>query len=163
MYSPATNLVYSRLNAHPLFNQIILKVGEKELKVLTQSSKGEQLGSEKINQISPRQFFSEAQLNIAALSIFLATALHQRWSGFNTIIIDDPVQNMDDFNVYAFLDLVRGLIMNGHQFILTTCNRDLYKLILVKFRDLNEVNRNRFKAYRLKGVYAEGPELIRDY
>jgi len=163
MYSPATNLVYSRLNAHPLFNQIILKVGEKELKVLAQSSKGEQLGSEKINQISPRQFFSEAQLNIAALSIFLATALHQRWSGFNTIIIDDPVQNMDDFNVYAFLDLVRGLIMNGRQFILTTCNRDLYKLMLVKFRDLNEANRNRFKAYRLKGIYAEGPELIRDY
>ena len=162
MYSPATNLVYSRLNAHPLFNQIILKVGEKELKVLAQSSKGEQLRFEKTNQISPRQFFSEAQLNIAALSIFLATALHQKWSGFNTIIIDDPVQNMDDFNVYAFLDLVRGLIMNGHQFILTTCNRDLYKLMLVKFRDLNEANRNRFKAYRLKGIYAEGPELIRD-
>ena len=162
MYSPATNLVYSRLNAHPLFNQIILKVGEKELKVLAQLSKCEQLSFEKINQISPRQFFSEAQLNIAALSIFLATALHQKWSGFNTIIIDDPVQNMDDFNVYAFLDLVRGLIMNGHQFILTTCNRDLYKLMLVKFRDLNEANRNQFKAYRLKGIYPEGPELIRD-
>jgi exonuclease SbcC len=89
--------------------------------------------------------------------------LHQKWSGFNTIIIDDPVQNMDDFNVYAFLDLIRGLIMNGrHQFILTTCNRDLYKLMLVKFRDLNKVNRNRFKAYRLKGIYVEGPELIKD-
>ena len=162
MYSPAANLVYSRLNAHPLFNQIILKVDENKLKVLAQSSKGEQLTSEKINQISPRQFFSEAQLNIATLSIFLATALHQKWSGFNTIIIDDPVQNMDDFNIYAFLDLIRGLIMNGHQFILTTCNRDLYKLMLVKFRDLNEANRNRFKAYRLKGIYAEGPELIKD-
>jgi DNA repair exonuclease SbcCD ATPase subunit len=162
MYSPAVNLVYSRLNAHPLFNQIILKVGENELKVLAQSSKSEQLTSEKTSQISPKQFFSEAQLNIAALSIFLATALHQKWSGFNTIIIDDPVQNMDDFNVYAFLDLVRGLIMNGHQFIITTCNRDLYKLMLVKFRDLNEANRNRFKAYRLKGIYAEGPELIKD-
>jgi len=162
MYSPTANLVYSRLNTHPLFNQIILKVGENELKVLAQSSESEQLTSEKTSQISPRQFFSEAQLNIAALSIFLATALHQKWSGFNTIIIDDPVQNMDDFNVYAFLDLVRGLIMNGHQFILTTCNRDLYKLMLVKFRDLNEANQNRFKAYRLKGIYAEGPELIRD-
>ena len=162
MYSPAANLVYSRLNAHPLFNQIILKVDENKLKVLAQSSKGEQLTSEKINQVSPRQFFSEAQLNIATLSIFLATALHQKWSVFNTIIIDDPVQNMDDFNVYAFLDLVRGLIINGHQFILTTCNRDLYKLMLVKFRDLNEANRNQFKAYRLKGIYAEGPELIRD-
>jgi len=163
MYSPAANLVYARLNAHPLFNQIILKVGENELKVLAQSSKSDQSTSEKTNQISPRQFFSEAQLNIAALSIFLATALHQKWSAFNTIIIDDPIQNMDDFNVYAFLDLIRGLIMNGrHQFILTTCNRDLYKLMLVKFRDLNKVNRNRFKAYRLKGIYAEGPELIKD-
>lgn len=163
MYSPAANVIYSRLNAHPLFNQIILKVGENKLKVLAQSSKGEQLTSEKTNQISPIQFFSEAQLNIAALSIFLATALNQKWSGFNTVIIDDPVQNMDDFNVYAFLDLVRGLIMNGHQFILTTCNRDLYKLMLVKFRDLNKANRNRFKAYRLKGIYIEGPELIKDY
>jgi len=162
MYSPAANLIYSRLNAHPLFNQLILKVGEDALRILAQSSKGEHMASENTNQISPRQFFSEAQLNIAALSIFLATALHQKWSSFNTIIIDDPVQNMDDFNVYAFLDLVRGLIMNGHQFILTTCNRNLYKLILFKFRDLNEANLNRFKAYRLKGIYAEGPELIRD-
>gem|GEM_PF-3239548 len=162
MYSPAANLVYSRLNAHPLFNQIILKISENELKVLAQSSKGKQSTSEKINQISPTQFFSEAQLNIAALSIFLATALHQKWSGFSTIIIDDPVQNMDDFNVYAFLDLIRGLIMNGHQFILTTCNRDLYKLMLLKFRALSETSGHRFKAYRLKGIYAEGPELIKD-
>jgi len=162
MYSPAANLVYSRLNAHPLFNQIVLEVGTNELKILAQSSKRESLAFHDISQISPRQFFSEAQLNIAALSIFLATALHQKWSGFNTILIDDPVQNMDDFNVYAFLDLIRGLIMNGHQFILTTCNRDLYKLMLVKFRDLNRANFNLFKAYRLRGVYPEGPELIRD-
>jgi len=34
--------------------------------------------------------------------------------------------------------------------------------MLVKFRDLNEANQNRFKAYRLKGIYADGPELIKD-
>lgn len=162
MYSPIANIVYSRLNAHPFFNEIALEVRSGELKVLARLSKGQAAASHDINQVSPEQFFSEAQLNIAALSIFLATALHQKWSASSTIVIDDPVQNMDDFNVYAFLDLIRGLIVNGRQFILTTCNRDLYKLMLVKFRDLNKQGQNQFRAYRLKGIFPEGPEVIKD-
>jgi len=101
--------------------------------------------------VCPSAFFSDAQLNLLAITVFLAGALRQQWSGFNTILIDDPVQQMDEMNVCAFLDLVRGLSPR-QQFIVFTCSRDFYLLALDKLACLNRSKEGSFLAYRLEGV-----------
>jgi DNA repair protein SbcC/Rad50 len=148
---PALQQLYQRLNQHPVFGRLKIRVNEKkhELDVDAEPSIAhEQLGN---IAVSPSAFFSDAQMNTLAISVFLAGALRQRWSGFSTIIIDDPIQQMDEMNVNAFLDLIRGLA--GHrQFIILTCSRDFYLLALDKLECLNISKQGSFSAYRLEGV-----------
>lgn len=158
---PTTQRLYQRLNAHPVFGNVRIKVDEKtrELDVEAEAS----VARERLGDIAvpPSAFFSDAQMNSLAITVFLAGALRQRWSGFNTILIDDPVQQMDEMNVYAFLDLVRGLASH-RQFIIFTCSRDFYLLALDKLDCLNKSNRGSFLAYRLEGIAPSELKVYRD-
>ena len=112
---PMTQQLYRRLNAHPVFANVRIRANEKshELDIEAETS----FLSEKVDNIavSPSAFFSDAQMNALAITVFLAGTLKQCWSHFNTVLIDDPVQQMDEMNVSAFLDLIRGL-SNQRQF-----------------------------------------------
>ena len=148
---PTTQLLYRRLNPHPIFGDIRFKVNEKkhELNIEAEASKDcKKLGD---IAVSPLAFFSDAQMNTLAITVFLAGALRQSWSKFATILIDDPVQQMDEMNVYAFLDLIRGL-SRKRQFIIFTCSRDFYILALEKLECLNKPKRGSFLGYRLEGI-----------
>jgi DNA repair protein SbcC/Rad50 len=148
---PTLQQLYQRLNQHPVFGRLRIRIDEKkhELDVDAEPSVAqERLGD---LAVSPSAFFSDAQMNTLAISVFLAGALRQRWSGLSTILIDDPIQQMDEMNVNAFLDLIRGL--SGHrQFIIFTCSRDFYLLALDKLDCLNKSKQGSFSAYRLEGV-----------
>ena len=148
---PTTQRLYQRLSAHPVFGKVRIRVNEKthELNVEAEPSVAcRQLGD---IAVSPSAFFSDAQMNSLAITVFLAGALRQRWSGLNTVIIDDPVQQMDDMNVCAFLDLIRGL-SSHRQFIIFTCSREFYLLALEKLDCLNKCKAGSFLAYRLEGI-----------
>jgi energy-coupling factor transporter ATP-binding protein EcfA2 len=128
--------------------QIVVDEGSHELDVraMTTASRNEQQ-----IVVSPALFFSDAQLNVLAISMFLAGGLRQRWSRLQTLIIDDPIQQLDEMNVCAFLDLIRGLA-EDRQFIVFTCSRDFYLLALDKLSCLNSDKPGRFQAYRLEGI-----------
>ena len=158
---PTTQQLYCRLNPHPIFGKVRVRVNEKtrELNVEAEASVArEQLGD---IVVSPPAFFSDAQLNSLAITVFLAGALRQRWSGFNTILIDDPVQQMDEMNVCAFLDLIRGL-SSQRQFIVFTCSREFYLLALDKLVCLNKSKQGSFLAYRLEGIAPAELKVHRD-
>ena len=148
---PTTQRLYQRLNPHPIFGTVKIEVDDKthELEVEALAS----IATERLRDVvvSPSEFFSDAQMNALALTVFLAGALRQRWSGFRTILIDDPVQQMDEMNVCAFLDLIRGL-SSQRQFIIFTCSRDFYLLALDKMDCLNKSKPGSFLAYRLEGT-----------
>ena len=148
---PTTELIYRRLNPHPLFGNIRITADEatQGLEILADSAPSEDQHSPVT--VQPKYFFSDAQLNVLAITVFLAGALRQRWSGFDTVVIDDPIQQMDEMNVCAFLDLIRGL-SSLRQFIIFTCSRDFYRLALEKLRCLNESKPRTFLAYRLEGI-----------
>jgi hypothetical protein len=113
--------------------------------------------------LSPLLYFSEAQANVLALSVFLSNAFQQRWSRLNSVFMDDPVQNMDDLNSNAFIDTLRALVgSRERQFVVATCDLQLYKLMLVKLACLNTSSEGRFAAYRFEGMSTKGPHLIKD-
>jgi energy-coupling factor transporter ATP-binding protein EcfA2 len=148
---PTTQRLYHRLNPHPIFGNVGIRVNDKthELDVEAKVS----MTLERLNgvAVSPSEFFSDAQMNSLAITVFLAGALRQRWSRFKTILIDDPVQQMDEMNVSAFLDLIRGL-SGQRQFIIFTCSRDFYLLALEKLECLNKTKQGTFLGYRLEGI-----------
>lgn len=148
---PIAQQLYYRLNAHPIFGNVRIKVNENThgLDIEAATSIGGRLIADKA--VSPSAFFSDAQMNSLAITVFLAGALSQQWSAFGTILIDDPIQQMDEMNVVAFLDLLRGL-SSRRQFIVFTCNRDFYLLALEKMNCLNKAKKGSFRGYRLEGV-----------
>lgn len=95
-------------------------------------------------------------LNTLGVSIFLAMALRQSWLGLDTVLIDDPIQNLDDINVLSFIDLIRGLLdaEAGKQVIMSTHDARFYDLIKHKFADY------RIKAYRFNSYGSVMPDPV---
>ena len=165
--SAPLNSIFERLNGHPLFGALRIEPNEKNktvtFRVETPQNTEGSSSTEIPTDVPPRSYLSDAQLNIVALSIFLSIALYQTWSKFKLIVIDDPVQQMDDLNAASFIDLIREVsIQNHRQFLITTCNDEFYRLALSKLSCLNTRDVTRFRAYRLEGLRREGPEIIVD-
>lgn len=148
---PVTQLLYKRLNSHPVFGKIGISVNEhaRSLDFVAEATHNK---LPKWNMsIVPPKYFSDAQMNLLAITVFLGGALQQTWSNFGTIVIDDPIQQMDEMNVYSFIDLIRGL-GRERQFIIFTCSKDFYQLSRERLRCLNRGGSKGFCAYRLEGI-----------
>ena len=142
---------YARLDPHPLFKKL-------QLSVETSRGKGtfrvHATGHEKT--ISVRNIFSEAQANGVALCIFLALSIAKRRIGFNTVILDDPVQTMDDMNVLGLVDILRDYV--GHrQVIVASPNRDFFRVLSDR---LALENRSQLR-YSFIGYTVQGPIVQR--
>lgn len=82
---------------------------------------------------TPIYFLSEAQIHILSICIFLADHARIVDSAINTILIDDPVQSMDDLNSYALIDLCKIFSRRfKKQIIVTTHNRSFFNLFRSK-------------------------------
>ncbi len=163
-YGPTINVLYQRLNTHPLFRELKVLVDAAAQSVRVNLSLSPSLAATPLaDGLAPARYFSEAQLNIVALSIFLSHGFQQRWSRFVPLFLDDPVQNMDDFNANGFVDCLRSLAEADRQFVVSTCDLGLYRLLLLKLRCMNHDGVRRFRAYRLEGISDNGPRVVQDF
>lgn len=104
----------------------------------------------------PSEFFSQSQVQTLLLGLFLTACSSQTWSGFSSIMLDDPVTHFDDMNTYALLDLLSGLLRSQdgeRQFVISTCDEKLLQLARQKFRHLGPGA----KFYRFSAIGADGP------
>src|SRR5439155_24173367 len=81
---------------------------------------------------NPRAMLSAGNLNTAALTLFLALHLSVRpvlpW-----LIIDDPVQSMDDVHIAQFAALLRTLAKeHGRQIIISVHDRPLFDYLALE-------------------------------
>jgi exonuclease SbcC len=80
---------------------------------------------------NPRAMLSAGNLNTAALTLFLALNLSAKpvlpW-----LIIDDPVQSMDDVHIAQFAALLRTLKQQGRQLILAVHDRQLFDYLALE-------------------------------
>ncbi len=63
--------------------------------------------------------FSMSSGQLSALSIAFTLALNHKYAQNNLLLIDDPVQTMDEINMSAFIDLLRYEFVNRQIFIST--------------------------------------------
>ncbi len=90
----------------------------------------------------PTNYLSTAQANALALALFLSFSASQNWSPLDVVLMDDPVQHMDDLNALAFLDVLRSVVTlepRKRQVVISTCVPDLYIQMMRKFGTLNEL------------------------
>lgn len=146
-YGPRTAVIQRRLR--PVYG-----FGEIEV-----SSRGENIAVHvKRNGAAyrPSDFFSQSQVQTLLLGLFLTASSSQTWSGFSSVMMDDPVTHFDDLNTYALLDLLSGLLRSpegDRQFVISTCDEKLLQLARQKFRHLGSDAR----FYRFSAIGADGP------
>lgn len=146
-YGPRTAVIQQRLRPVYGFGQI--EVSSKNLAIgIRVHRKGETL--------RPTDFFSQSQVQTLILGLFLTACSSQTWSGFSSIMMDDPVTHFDDLNTYALLDLILGLQSSPEgerQFVISTCDEKLLQLARHKFRHMGTAA----KFYRFQAIGADGP------
>ncbi len=148
-YNPLIRALYERLHPHPLFLDIDFEViqaykeAELYFRVFTRN-----------REITayPSTVFSTSQLNALALCIFLALNLRATGS-LSVVMMDDPIQVMDDINVLGFCETVRQM-KTRRQLFISTHNKELYQLLLNKLRPVapsDSVKGFRFEAWSQAG------------
>lgn len=136
IYEEKIQLFYQLLMPHKKFDKMKISVDEKKGKyknILRVEVYGNTNDDRKNN---PAFIFSSAQTNVLAIAIFLTFALDSKWSKLNTILLDDPIQNMDDINVYNFVDLIKRVSENK-QVILSTHDDRIRDFMIMKFGEEN--------------------------
>lgn len=122
--NPRSSIIryYQYLNPNPVeFQEIFFDVknnNELDIKVKNEN-----------NSIIANYILSSGQLNVLAISIFIATNMSQSFSFFDFIAIDDPIQNMDDVNRFSITDVLSNL---ERQLIFSTHDIDYLNLFIKK-------------------------------
>jgi len=80
--------------------------------------------------------FSMSSGQLSALIISFTLALHKKYSQNKIILIDDPVQTMDELNLYGFIDLLRNEFSNN-QIIMSTHEDMMSAFMRYKFKNYN--------------------------
>ncbi|MBU1556730.1 MAG: hypothetical protein KJ998_18235 [Gammaproteobacteria bacterium] len=146
-YGPRTAVIQQRLRPVYGFGEIEVASRDSAISVRVQR-KGEIL--------KPTDYFSQSQIQTLVLGLFLTACSSQTWSGFSSIMMDDPVTHFDDLNTYALLDLILGLQSSpegARQFVISTCDEKLLQLARQKFKHMGAAA----KFYRFSAVGASGP------
>ncbi|MEX6702313.1 AAA family ATPase [Peribacillus frigoritolerans] len=142
--------IFEQINSHPIFTKLDLVMDKYRNNNCLTINVSKVNGTDEIKANAP-YVFSSAQVNSIALSLFLAMSLKQKWSPFQLIGMDDPIQSMDEVNIISFIDLIR-LFVDKHkkQIVISTHDQSFYKLILKKFRYYNLATIE-YEAYGDKG------------
>jgi DNA repair exonuclease SbcCD ATPase subunit len=154
-HEPLINEFYRQINPHPRFTTINFVP-----KGISGRGGGNAVFIEATDEyekkvVNPALTFSSAQLNVLAISIFLAIHTNQAWSKLDTILMDDPIQNMDDLNILSYIDLIRK-IRKKEQIIISTHDDNIYRLMR---RKLQPSDKEQLICYEYKSFNVKGPEI----
>jgi exonuclease SbcC len=159
-HNPEINRLFRSMVPTPyLYDGVVMSRRNGGLKL------GIQYAGLKADSGEPKFFLSNAQANVLALALFLSFALRNRWTSLQCVLLDDPIQHLDDLDAVAFLDNVRSFALGDFperkQIVLSTCDRDLYLLMIRKFR-LLKPNGIRFTALSLAEKSTGAPQITYD-
>jgi hypothetical protein len=146
---PLLNALYQRLRPHPVLDHLDVEFGQfgDRGEIYFQAVSGD-------TRANVSAIFSSAQLNSVAICIFLAHNISAGNGRF--ALLDDPIQNMDDFNVLGLLDLLRA-ISDGRQVILSTHDTQLGALMRRKLRPRQHGRRT--ITHEFMGYSESGPAV----
>lgn len=134
---------YRYLNPSPgEFNNLYFDIQDNENLYIKIKQSNKNQGIEESYYTDANMILSSGQLNVLALSIFIATNGAQVCSYFDFIAIDDPIQNMDDINRFSVTDILSNL---ERQLIFSTHDQEFLNLFLKK----NELRKNDINIFSL--------------
>ena len=155
---PVIQDIYDRLDPHPTFTRLQFAVEVyRERGIASPQVKDEDAGVD----ADPLLVFSSSQANVVALSAFLALGWASGEDSMPFLLLDDPLQSLDDVNALGFADLCRHMRAR-RQLIVSTHDERLAGLLTRKLAPRNAVTRSRvlrFLAWNRSGPIIEATDI----
>lgn len=86
------------------------------------------------NGLNPSFMFSSGQRRAAGLAFLLAVHLSRRWCALKTLVLDDPVQHIDDYRALHLTEVLSAIRRTGQQVICTVEDESLANLLARRLR-----------------------------
>lgn len=154
---PLVARIYARMDPHPAFTDVSLgtsyKGGRGRIRPLvTDPSAG-------LKDRDPYTLFSSSQLNALAVSFFLGLNLGTREAPLQVVMLDDPLQSLDDVNLLGLVDTLRRT-KALRQLIVSTHDRRFTNLLQRKLRPVGDDGRT--CVYSFSDWSENGPVIETD-
>lgn len=105
---PLMSELYRRLRPHPLWGDIEYSIrGDVQRFLKLQVGDG----------VNPQFVFSSGQRRATGLAFLLSVNLSITWSRWRSILLDDPVQHVDDFRTVHLSEVLAHLCQSGRQIV----------------------------------------------
>lgn len=112
--------LYGRLRPHPVWQDIEYSI-RGDLRRFLSLQVGEGL--------NPQFLFSSGQRRATGLAFLLSINLSLAWSRWRSILLDDPVQHVDDFRTVNLAEVLAQLVAAGRQVIVAVEDAALAELL----------------------------------
>jgi DNA repair exonuclease SbcCD ATPase subunit len=122
---PLVDDIFARLAPHPAFTALSFEMG-----VAYRAGFADSFVSDPESGVTadPLLVFSSSQANVAALTYFLALSWASTTKALPFLLLDDPLQSMDDVNALGFSDLCRHIRLR-RQLVVSTHETRLASLL----------------------------------
>jgi DNA repair exonuclease SbcCD ATPase subunit len=149
---PLLQRIYATVDPHPSFRAV---------RFLTRTVRGRGRlwtsiddSTADVSVEEPRTVLSSSQLNVLAVSVFLALNLGFEALPLAVVALDDPLQSLDDVNLLGLVDLLRR-VKGQRQVIISTHDARFGGLLCRKLRSVSTEERSRL--IRLESWTRDGP------
>lgn len=105
---PLMSELYNRLRPHPTWTDIEYSVRGDVQRFLKLQVGGD---------VNPQFVFSSGQRRTTGLAFLLSVNLSIAWSRWQSILLDDPVQHIDDFRAVHLAEVLAHLCQSGRQIV----------------------------------------------
>ncbi|RYD26008.1 MAG: hypothetical protein EOP89_07960 [Lysobacteraceae bacterium] len=112
--------LYGRLRPHPVWQDIEYSIRGDLRRFLSL-----QVGS----GLNPQFLFSSGQRRATGLAFLLSINLSLAWSRWRSILLDDPVQHVDDFRTVNLAEVLAQLVSSGRQVVIAVEDAALAELL----------------------------------
>ncbi len=112
--------LYGRLRPHPVWQDIEYSIrGDLRRFLSLQVGAG----------LNPQFLFSSGQRRATGLAFLLSINLSLAWSRWRSILLDDPVQHVDDFRTVNLAEVLAQLVGSGRQVVIAVEDAALAELL----------------------------------
>jgi len=118
--SPLLNELYQRLRPHPDWREIEYSIRGDVRRFLSLK-----VG----DNLNPQFVFSSGQRRATGLAFLLSVYLARLWSRWKTLVLDDPVQHIDDYRALHLVEVLAALRRADRQIICVVEDASLADLL----------------------------------
>jgi hypothetical protein len=133
--SPLLNELYQRLRPHFDWRSIEYSIRGDVRRFLTLK-----VG----DGLNPQFVFSSGQRRAAGLAFLLSVHLARGWTPWRTLLMDDPVQHIDDFRALHLIEVLSALRLGGRQVVCAVEDEALAELLCRRLLSTSESNGRRY-------------------